>query len=203
MRDILRHSFSKLNFNIESKSLTAIHQESYNNFLHGDKSIGATISSVLSSVSPINDSYGYASIEYVSHRFSEPKYSIQECRYKNLSYAVDLYVTFRLAIFNIDEKTKTRTIRTIKEQEILMCEFPLITDNSSFIVNGVERLVICQIHKAPGVFFNKKNKDNGTMEYLSTIIPYRGSRLEFSFSSKTTLNFRIDKHKQMPIYHLL
>ena len=66
-----------------------------------------------------------------------------------------------------------------------MCEFPLITDNSSFIVNGVERLVICQIHKAPGVFFNKKNKDNGTMEYLSTIIPYRGSRLEFSFSSKT------------------
>ena len=203
MRDILRHSFSKLNFNIESKNLTAIHKDSYNNFLYGDKNIGATIAGVLSSVSPINDSYGYASIEYVSHRFSEPKYSIQECRYKNLSYAVDLYVTFRLAIFNIDEKTKTRTIRTIKEQEILMCEFPLITDNSSFIVNGVERLVICQIHKAPGVFFNKKNKDNGTMEYLSTIIPYRGSRLEFSFSSKTTLNFRIDKHKKMPIYHLL
>ena len=92
MRDILRHSFSKLNFNIESKNLTAIHKDSYNNFLYGDKNIGATIAGVLSSVSPINDSYGYASIEYVSHRFSEPKYSIQECRYKNLSYAVDLYV---------------------------------------------------------------------------------------------------------------
>lgn len=203
MREILRHSFSKLNFNIKQKSLVAIHKDSYSSFLDGDKSVGVSIAGVLSSIFPIHDLYGYATIEYVGHRLSEPNYSIRECREKTLTYSANLYGTFRLVLFSIDEETKTRSVKTIKEQEVLLCELPLMTNNASFIINGVERIVVCQIHKAPGIFFGKKNKDNGSIEYNATIIPYRGSRLELSFSSKTTLNFRIDKRKKMPIYHLL
>ena len=203
MREVLRHSFSKLNFSIANKSLTAIHKDSYNNFLYGDKSVDVSISNVLSSVFPVNDNYGYAVIEYVSHRFTDPIYSIDECRDKGLTYASKLYVKFRLILFDIDEQTKTRTVRTIKEQELLLCEIPLMTQTASFIINGIERIVVCQIHKTPGIFFGKKLKDNGNVEYNATIIPYRGSRLEFSFSSKTTLNFRIDKRKKMSIFYLL
>ena len=205
MREILRNSFSKFNFNFESKSLNLVHKNSYNVFLYGDRSESVSIANVLSSVCPIN---GYMTFKTCRRKFekliTEPKYSISDCRYKNLSYSVDLYVTFRLILFNVDENTKTRSIKTIKEQELLMCELPLITDNASFIVNGVERLIISQIHKSPSVFFNKKiKKTNNTMEYFATIIPYRGSRLEISFGSKTKLEFRIDKHKKMSIYHLL
>ena len=203
MQEILRHSFSKLNFKIDTKSLTEIHKKSYNDFLFGDKSVGSSISNVLATIFPINDNYGYAQIEYVGHRFTDPVYSIDECRVKSLTYASKLYVTFRLILFDVDEQKKTRSIRTIKEQELMMCEIPLMTNTASFIINGIERIVVCQIHKAPGIFFGKKLKDNGSMEYNATIIPYRGSRLELSFSSKTTLNFRIDKRKKMPIYYLL
>ena len=107
MQEVLRHSFSKLNFKIDTKSLTEIHKKSYNDFLFGDKSVGSSISNVLATIFPINDNYGYAQIEYVSHRFTEPVYSIDECRVKSLTYASKLYVTFRLILFDVDEQKKT------------------------------------------------------------------------------------------------
>ena len=105
MREILRHSFSKLNFNIKQKSLVAIHKDSYGSFLDGDKSVGVSIAGVLSSIFPIHDLYGYATIEYVGHRLSEPNYSIRECREKTLTYSANLYGTFRLVLFSIDDET--------------------------------------------------------------------------------------------------
>ena len=206
MLSVLRHSFSNLDFNFETKSLIEIHRDSYNSFLFSGKEVDCSIANVLSTMFPIKDNYGFAEIEYVSHRIdNNVKYSVAQCRDKMLTYSCDLYATFRLVIFDVNEGVKkTRTIRTIKEQEIKLCEMPIMTNNGSFIINGVEKVAVSQIHKSPSVFFNKKIKNlTGSVEYLATIIPYRGSRLEFSYSSNSNLNFRINKKKKMSIYLLL
>ena len=203
MQNVLRYSFSKLHFKDQPACLLSLNRQAYEKFLNNDKDYCYSIDNALSSVFPINDTYGYATIEYVGCRTVKSKYTVDECRIKNLPYVAKLYITVRLIIFDIDEKKKTRSVRTIKEQELFLCDLPLMTDNDSFIVDGVEKVVISQIHKTPGVFFNKKVKDNLKFEYSATVIPYFGSRLEMVFSSKTSLYFRIDKHRKISIYHLL
>ena len=203
MEKILRHSFSRLKFNNQPRCLVSLNRLSYGKFLKDDKSCCYSIDNALESVFPIHDTYGYATIEYVGNRMVEPKYSIEECRVKNLSYASSLYITVRLILFDVDTEKKTRRVKMIKEQELYLCDVPIMTENDSFIVDGVEKIVVSQIHKTPGVFFNKKIKDDLKFEYSATIVPYLGSRLEFLFSSKTSLYFRIDKHRKISIYHLL
>ncbi len=203
MKNILRYSFSKLNFKEQPKCLMSLNRISYDSFLHGDKTCCYSIDNALASVFPINDTYGYATIEYVSSRTTEQKYSVEECRIKNLPYVVGLYITVRLILFDVNTDKKTRNVKIVKEQEIYLCDLPIMTENDSFIIDGVEKVVISQIHKTPGIFFNKNIKDNSKLEYSATIIPYLGSRLELIFPTKTTLNFRIDKHRKLSIYHLL
>ena len=202
MCSVLRYSFSKLNFKNQPDCLTSLNRQSYGRFLN-EKNYCYSIENALSSIFPIDDTYGYARIEYLGSRMVAPKYSIEECRIKNLSYVANLYITVRLILFNIDAEKKTRSIKMIKEQEVYLCDIPIMTENDSFIIDGVEKVVVSQIHKTPGVFFNKKVKDNSKFEYSATIIPYLGSRLELSFSAKTSLYFRIDRTRKMSIYYLL
>lgn len=203
MKNVLRYSFSKLDFKNQPNCLMSLNRQSYSKFLNEDKSYCYSIDNALTSVFPINDTYGYATIEYVGSRITPPKHSIEECRIKNLPYVASLYITVRLILFDVDTEKKTRAVKIIKEQELYLCDVPVMTENDSFIVDGIEKVVISQIHKTPGVFFNKKIKDNSRFEHLATIIPYIGSRLEFSFPSKTTLSFRIDKHRKLSVYYLL
>ena len=203
MKSVLRYSFSKLNFKNQPNCLTSLNRLSYNKLLNEDESLCYSIENALKSVFPINDAYGYATIEYVGRRMTEPKYSVEECRIKNLPYVAGLYITVRLILFDVNVEKKTRNIKVIKEQELYLCDLPVMTENDSFIIDGVEKVVISQIHKTPGVFFNKKIKDNSKLEYSATIIPYLGSRLEILFSSKTSLFFRIDKRRKISIYYLL
>ena len=203
MQNVLRYSFSKLNFKDQPSCLMSLNRQSYEKFLSNDRNYCYSIDNALSSIFPINDNYGYITIEYVDSRMVMPKYSVEECRIKNLPYVAKLYIKVRLIIFDINAEKKTRSVRVIKEQELYLCDIPLMTSNDSFIIDGVEKVVVSQIHKTPGVFFNKKVKDNLKFEYSATIIPYLGSRLEMVFSTKTSLHFRIDKHRKMSIYHLL
>ena len=203
MQSVLRYSFSKLNFENQPECLMSLNRQSYGKFLLNDKTYCYSIDSALSSVFPINDAYGYASIEYIGSRTTAPKYSIEECRIKNLSYVSGLYITVRLILFDVNVEKKTRSVKMIKEQELFLCDLPIMTENDSFIIDGVEKVVVSQIHKTPGVFFNKKVKDNLKFEYSATIIPYLGSRLELLFSAKSGLYFRIDKHRKLSIYYLL
>ena len=203
MQGVLRHSFSKLKFKNQPACLLSLSKKSYNDFIYGGKENYNSIDGVLSSVFPINDMYGYASIEYVGSRIKMPRYSVEECRTKIVSYVAELYITVRLILFDVNNEKKTRTVRMIKEQELNLCDIPLMTDSGSFIINGVEKVIVSQIHKTPGVFFSKKNKGGAKIEYLATIVPSVGSRLELSFSSKSSLNFRIDKRRKLSVYHLL
>jgi DNA-directed RNA polymerase subunit beta len=205
MTSTFRHSFSKLNFDFDmsNRSLVQIHKDSYSNFLFSKDNCGPSIREVLSSIFPIHDSYGYISMEFVDYRVSKPTFSIEECRTKSLTYASDIFVTFRIVLFSVDETTGIRSIKAIKEQEVYLCSMPLITNNASFVINGIDRIVVCQIHKSPGLFFSRKIKDNKNIAYSATIIPYRGSRLEITFDTRTTMNFRVDKKKKLSIYHLL
>ena len=192
-----------MNFKNQPNCLVSLNRRSYQNFLSGGESCCYSVDRALSCVFPIDDTYGYARIEYVGNRIVPPKYSIEECRVKDLSYVSNLYITVRLILFNVDVEKKTRSVKMIKEQELYLCDLPIMTDSDSFIIDGVEKVVVSQIHKTPGVFFNKKVKDDSKFEYSATIIPYLGSRLELLFSSRTSLYFRIDRHRKMPIYYLL
>ena len=203
MQNVLRYSFSRLNFDKQPVCLLSLNRHSYEDFVKGGKSCSYSIEHALSSLFPINDAYGYAVIEYVGSRMSEPKMSVDTCKVKDLSYVAGLYITVRLILFDVNVEAKTRSVKMIKEQELYLCDIPLMTENDSFIIDGVEKIVVSQIHKTPGVFFNKKIKSNAVHEHSATIIPYLGSRLEMTLSAKSELFFRIDKHRKMNIYYLL
>ena len=201
----LRNDFgsSVTKFYPSRSSLVSIQKESYNSFLYGDiDTCGASIGSVFRTMFPFEDSFGNARVEFVSYRIDEPKYNVEECRVKSLTYCADLFVKIALIIFSVDQQTGVAEIKSIKEQEILLCQVPLMTDNATFVVNGFERVVVSQIHRSPGVFFTRDISDN-VPTYSASIIPYRGSWLSMSFDSKSVLHFRIDKKKKLPIYYLL
>ncbi|MCC8399243.1 MAG: DNA-directed RNA polymerase subunit beta [Rickettsia endosymbiont of Platyusa sonomae] len=158
------------------------------------------LQSVLSSIFPIHDPSNIAYLEFAKYEFDNPKYDVEECTQRGLSYAAPLKVTLRLSIWDIDEDTGAREIKGIKEQEVYMGDIPLMTKNGTFVINGTERVVVSQMHRSPGVFFyhdEGKVHSSGKFLYSARVIPYRGSWLDFEFDAKDVMYFRIDRKRKL------
>ena len=150
----------------------------------------------------LEDFSGSARIEYIEYDFQSPKFDVDECRQRDKTYAAPLNVKLRLIVFDIDEETESRTVKDIKEQEIYLCDLPLMTQKGTFITNGTERVVVSQMHRSPGVFFdhdNGKTHSSGKLLFGARVIPYRGSWLDIEFDHKDIIHCRIDRKKKIPI----
>jgi DNA-directed RNA polymerase subunit beta len=191
-------------------NLIEVQKISYDKFLQMHTAPGERephgLQAVLRSVFPISDFSGRAQLEYVDYEFEEPKYDVEECQQRGMTYAAPLKVTLRLVVWDIDEETGARSIRDIKEQYVYMGDMPLMTTNGTFVVNGTERVIVSQMHRSPGVFFDHdKGKTHSSGKYLfaSRVIPYRGSWLDFEFDAKDIAYVRIDRRRKLPVTTLL
>ena len=205
VRKRLRKSFQRIDNVAEMPNLIEVQKLSYNLFLQKDISsddrINKGLENVFRGVFPIHDYSESSTIEYISYSFDEPKFDTTECIQRSLTYAAPLKVTLRLIVYDVDEETETRSIKDVKEQDVYMGDLPLMTDNGTFIINGTERVVVSQMHRSPGVFFDHdkgKTHSSGKILYAARIIPYRGSWLDFEFDAKDILNARIDRKKKFP-----
>jgi DNA-directed RNA polymerase subunit beta len=165
-----------------------------------DKRKNVGLEGVFRSVFPIQDFQETASVEFVSYSFEEPKYTVDECRQRGMSFAAPLKVVIRLVVWDVDKETAVKTIRDVKEQEVYFGEIPLMTDSGTFIINGTERVVVSQLHRSAGVFFDHdkgRNSATGKLLYTARIIPYRGSWMDFEFDSKDILYVRIDRRRKL------
>jgi len=207
---IFRKDFSKIPTVLEIPHLLEVQVESYKEFLqehvkHEDR-IPKGLNGALSAVFPIEDYNGKASLEYIKYRIDVPKYEESECRLKGYTYVSPLYVTFRLIVWDIPEDPEQeKSVRDIKEQEVFFGEVPMMTKNGSFIVNGTERVIVNQLHRSPGVFFDQvKSKDAlGRGSFSARIVPQDGRWLDFEFDSKDMLHVRIDRKKKFHVTVLL
>ncbi len=191
-------------------NLIQVQKDSYEQFLqrfikHEDR-LADGLEAVFRSVFPISDFTETATLEYVSYEFEDPKYDTEECQQRDMTYAAPLKVTLRLIVFEVDEETGAKSVKDIKEQEVYMGDMPLMTDNGTFIVNGTERVIVSQMHRSPGVFFDHdkgKSHSSGKLLFAARIIPYRGSWLDFEFDVKDIVNVRIDRRRKLPATTLL
>ncbi|OYX75479.1 MAG: DNA-directed RNA polymerase subunit beta, partial [Brevundimonas sp. 32-68-21] len=159
------------------------------------------IEAVFKSVFPIKDFNERAILEYVSYEFEDPKYDVEECIQRDMTYAAPLKVKLRLIVFETDEETGARSVKDIKEQDVYMGDIPLMTDKGTFIVNGTERVIVSQMHRSPGVFFDHdkgKTHSSGKLLFAARVIPYRGSWLDFEFDAKDVVYVRIDRRRKLP-----
>jgi DNA-directed RNA polymerase subunit beta len=167
---------------------------------------GEGINAVFQSVFPIKDFNETAVLEYVKYDLEKPKYDVEECMQRDMTYSAPLKVTLRLIVFDVDEETGARSVKDIKEQDVFMGDLPLMTPNGTFVVNGTERVVVSQMHRSPGVFFDHdrgKTHSSGKLLFASRIIPYRGSWLDFEFDAKDVVYARIDRRRKLPVTTLL
>ncbi|MDT8447377.1 MAG: DNA-directed RNA polymerase subunit beta [bacterium] len=199
----LRVDFGKIESVLNPPELLQIQKESYAWFLQKDtppeQRAEQGLESVFKSVFPISDFGGTCTLEYVSYRLGEPKYDENECKIRGVTFAAPIRVSLRLIIWEMDEKSDQRRIHDIKEQEIYLGEFPLMTDTGSFIINGTERVIVSQLHKSSGVFFSHdkgKSHSSGKLLYSAGIIPQRGSWVDFEFDAKDLLYVRIDRRRK-------
>ncbi|MCW2039392.1 DNA-directed RNA polymerase subunit beta [Xanthomonas campestris] len=204
----IRKDFGKQRSILEVPFLLAIQVDSYREFLQEDvepnkrKDLG--LHAALKSVFPISSYSGNAALEYVGYKLGEPVFDERECRQRGMSYGAPLRVTVRLVIY--DRESSTKAIKYVKEQEVYLGEIPLMTENGTFIVNGTERVIVSQLHRSPGVFFDHdrgKTHRSGKLLYSARIIPYRGSWLDFEFDPKDALFTRIDRRRKLPVSILL
>ena len=209
-RKRVRRNFGQIEAVTSMPNLIEIQKSSYDNFLligaEKEQRVNSGIEEVFKSVFPISDFAGFGELEYVSYDFDEPKYDVEECIKRDLTYQAPLKATLRLIVWDVDEETKARSIRDIKEQEVFMGDMPLMTDKGTFIVNGTERVVVSQMHRSPGVFFDHdKGKTMASGKYLfaARIIPYRGSWLDFEFDAKDLVYARIDRRRKLPVTSIL
>jgi DNA-directed RNA polymerase subunit beta len=205
-----RINFSSIDPILEPPPLLKIQKESYAWFLQKDTSPDKReshgLEDVFRSVFPISDFGGTCTLEFVSYRLGEPKYDVMDCKVRGVTYAAPIRVSLRLIIWEKDEKTSQRRIRDIKEQEIYLGEFPLMTKTGSFVINGTERVIVSQLHKSAGVFFshdNGKTHASGKLLYSAGIIPQRGSWVDFEFDAKDLLYVRIDRRRKFSATVLL
>ncbi|MBI4041170.1 MAG: DNA-directed RNA polymerase subunit beta [Deltaproteobacteria bacterium] len=205
-----RQSFSKIKSIIDLPDLMAVQKSSYRQLLQMDRSAeqreDVGLQAVFKSVFPIHDMDRTSSLEFVRYHLDKPKYDVDECRDRGMTYAAPLKITVRLVVWDVNEETNTRTIRDVKEQEIYLGELPLMTSTGSFIVNGTERVVVSQLHRSPGVFFSHdggKTHSSGKLLYSARVIPNRGSWLDFEFDHKDLLYARIDRRRKIPATVLL
>ena len=151
---------------------------------------------------PIRDFAGTSELDFVDYVLEDPKYDIEECRQRGITYAAPMRVTLRLIVFEVDPDTETRSVLDIKEQDVYMGDMPLMTENGTFIVNGTERVIVSQMHRSPGVLFDHdRGKTHASGKYLfaARVIPYRGSWLDFEFDAKDIVNVRIDRKRKLPV----
>lgn len=205
-----RKSFGRTENAFKIPNLIELQKRSYESFLQNnidpDKRALQGLQAVFNSVFPISDYKQTVSLEFVRYDLQYPKYDVEECRQRKVTYASPLRITLRLVVFDVKEDGKERTIRDVKEQEVYLGEIPLMTENGSFIINGTERVIVSQLHRSPGVFFDHdsgKNNLSGKFIYSARIIPYRGSWLDFEFDNKDLLYARIDRRRKFPATILL
>lgn len=206
----IRKNFGKLLSAVEVPSLLAIQKESYRKFLEANGEsdrLGASgLHGVFSSVFPISSLSGYAALEYVSYRLGEPIFDVKECKMRGLTYAAPLRVKLRLVHYDREAEAGTNAIKDVKEQEVYMGEVPLMTEHGTFVINGTERVVVSQLHRSPGVFFEHdkgKTHSSGKLLFSARVIPYRGSWLDFEFDPKDSIHARIDRRRKLPVTILL
>src|SRR5580658_1104584 len=201
----IRKNFGKLLSAVEVPSLLAIQMDSYRNFLEADgKSdrLGSSgLHGVFSSVFPISSMSGYAALEYVTYRLGEPIFDVKECKMRGLTYAAPLRVKLRLVHYDREAEAGTHVVKDVKEQEVYMGEVPLMTEHGTFVINGTERVVVSQLHRSPGVFFEHdkgKTHSSGKLLFSARVIPYRGSWLDFEFDPIDAIHARIDRRRKLP-----
>ena len=194
----------------EMPNLIEVQKASYDQFLMVEEPEGGRpdegLQAVFKSVFPIQDFAGTAMLEFVKYEFEKPKFDVDECRQRDLTYSAPLKVTLRLIVFDVDEDTGAKSIRDIKEQDVYMGDMPLMTDNGTFIINGTERVIVSQMHRSPGVFFDHdkgKSHSSGKLLFASRVIPYRGSWLDIEFDAKDIIYARIDRRRKLPVTTLL
>jgi len=191
-------------------NLIEVQKNSYEQFLQReiaaeDRTVSG-LQEVFKSVFPIKDFSERGTLEFVRYDFEEPKYDVEECQQRDMTYAAPLKLTLRLVVWDIDEETGARSVRDIKEQDVYMGDMPLMTANGTFVINGTERVIVSQMHRSPGVFFDHdKGKTHSSGKYLfaARIIPYRGSWLDFEFDAKDHVYVRIDRRRKLPVTTLL
>ncbi len=205
----IRKDFGKARTILPVPYLLATQLDSYREFLQlgksADKLEPSGLNAALSSVFPIESYSGNAALEYVSYQVGEPVFDVRECQIRGLTYAAALRVMVRL-VFYEKQSGGNRRVKDMREQEVYLGELPLMTDNGTFVINGTERVVVSQLHRSPGVFFDHdrgKGHSSGKLLYSARIIPYRGSWLDFEFDPKDCLYTRIDRRRKLPATILL
>jgi DNA-directed RNA polymerase subunit beta len=206
----IRRYFGKIREVLDMPNLIEVQKSSYDLFLRSGDSPkpldGEGLQGTFQSVFPIKDFNETAVLEFVKYELEKPKYDVDECQQRDMTYAAPLKVTLRLIVFDVDESTGARSVKDIKEQDVFMGDMPLMTNNGTFIVNGTERVVVSQMHRSPGVFFDHdkgKTHSSGKLLFACRIIPYRGSWLDFEFDAKDIVFARIDRRRKLPVTTLL
>ena len=209
-RKRLRKTFQRNEQIAEMPNLIEVQKFSYELFLQrfikSEDRLDKGLENVFKSVFPISDFSETSTIEYISYSFDEPKFDTDECIQRGLTYAAPLKVTLRLIVFDVDEDTLAKSVKDVKEQDVYMSDLPLMTENGTFIINGTERVVVSQMHRSPGVFFDHdkgKTHSSGKILFAARIIPYRGSWMDFEFDPKDIVNARIDRKKKIPATTIL
>jgi DNA-directed RNA polymerase subunit beta len=209
-RKRVRKFFGHIREAAEMPNLIEVQKASYDQFLLVDEPPGGRpdegLQSVFKSVFPISDFSQVALLEFVRYEFEPPKYDVDECRQRGMTFAAPLKVTLRLIVFDVDPDTQAKSVKDIKEQDVYMGDMPFMTANGTFIVNGTERVIVSQMHRSPGVFFDHdkgKSHSSGKLLFAARIIPYRGSWLDIEFDAKDIVYARIDRRRKIPVTSLL
>src|SRR5438270_484157 len=209
-RKRVRKFFGKIHEVAEMPNLIEVQKASYDQFLLVKEPVGGRpdegLQAVFKSVFPISDFSNTSMLEFVKYEFEPPKYDVDECRQRGMTYAAPLKVTLRLIVFDVDEETGAKSVKDIKEQDVYMGDIPLMTMNGTFVVNGTERVIVSQMHRSPGVFFDHdkgKTHSSGKLLFAARVIPYRVSWLDIEFDAKDIVFARIDRRRKIPVTSLM
>ncbi len=210
-RKRIRKTFGSAQEVAKMPNLIEVQKSSYDDFLMvkeppGGRKDDHGLQSVFKGVFPISDFSGRATLEFVRYEFEPPKYDVEECMQRDMTYAAPLKVKLRLIVFDVNEETGSKSIKDVKEQDVYMGDMPLMTLNGTFVINGTERVIVSQMHRSPGVFFDHdrgKTHSSGKLLFAARIIPYRGSWLDFEFDAKDVVYVRIDRRRKLPVTTLL
>jgi DNA-directed RNA polymerase subunit beta len=206
----IRKQFGNITEVARMPNLIEVQKSSYDDFLMVKEPEGGRtdhgLQAVFRSVFPISDFSGRATLEFVRYDFELPKYDVDECMQRDMTYSAPLKVKLRLIVFDVNEETGSKSIKDVKEQDVFMGEMPLMTNNGTFVINGTERVIVSQMHRSPGVFFDHdrgRTHASGKLLFAARIIPYRGSWLDFEFDAKDNVYVRIDRRRKLPVTTLL
>ncbi|MHA1600364.1 MAG: DNA-directed RNA polymerase subunit beta, partial [Alphaproteobacteria bacterium] len=209
-RKRIRKSFGQIPEVARMPNLIEVQKTSYDQFLQMDVPVeerkSAGLQAVFKSVFPIRDFAERSELQFMTYDLEEPKYDVEECQQRGMTYAAPLKVTLRLVVWDVDEDSGARSIRDIKEQDVYMGDMPLMTPNGTFVINGTERVIVSQMHRSPGVFFDHdrgKTHSSGKFLFAARVIPYRGSWLDFELDAKDNVYVRIDRRRKLPVTTLL